>query len=195
MPKIIHVPRLFLYVVPHFRRLLLRSFRKTAIFARNQSRSVCPASGGVASNNTILIIQTTMEIRGRIIQVLPMASGTSKSGNAWKKQEYVLETLDQYPRKVCFNLFGDRVDQYPVQVGEEVLVSFDLESREFNGRWYTDVRAWKIDKADAVPQAPVYGDPSQQAPYGAQTQPQFVAPAPVTPQFTAAPSATDDLPF
>jgi hypothetical protein len=137
----------------------------------------------------------TMEIRGRIIQVLPLASGTSKSGNPWKKQDYILETLDQYPRKVNFNLFGDRVDQYPVQVGEEVVVSFDLESREFNGRWYTDVRAWKIEKEDAAPQAPVYGDPSQQAPYAAPAQPQYVAPAPVTPQFNAVPSPTDDLPF
>ncbi len=136
-----------------------------------------------------------MEIRGRIIQVLPLASGTSKAGNPWKKQEYVLETQEQYPRKVCFNIFGDRVDQYPVQVGEDVVVSFDLESREFNGRWYTDVRAWKIEKADAMPQAPAYGDPSQQAPYAGGAAPQFAAPAPVTPQFNPTPSPTDDLPF
>lgn len=138
-----------------------------------------------------------MEIRGRIIMVQPLASGVSKTGNNWKKQEYILETLEQYPRKVCFNLFGDRVDQYPMQVGEEVIVSFDLESREFNGRWYTDVRAWKVEKADAVPQAPMYGAPGQQMPYGgaAPVQPQFAAPQPTAPQFTAEPSATDDLPF
>jgi hypothetical protein len=137
-----------------------------------------------------------MEIRGRIILVQPLASGVSKSGSNWKKQEYVLETNDQYPRKVCFSLFGDRVDQFPLQVGEDVVVSYDLESREYNGRWYTDVRAWKVEKADAVPQAPVYGDPSQQAPYAAPgVQPQYAAPAPVTPQFNSAPSATDDLPF
>ena len=83
-----------------------------------------------------------MELIGKIIQVLPLQEGVSKAGNAWKKQEYILETLGtQYPRKVCFNLFGDNVDKFPMQVGQDVTVSIDLESREFNGRWYTDVRA------------------------------------------------------
>ena len=93
-----------------------------------------------------------MEIKGRIIHVLPLQEGVSKAGNPWKKQEYVLETEEQYPRKVCFNLFGDKVDQYPAAIGEDVVVSFDLESREFNGRWYTDVRAWKIEKSASVAQ-------------------------------------------
>ena len=87
-----------------------------------------------------------MEIKGRIIHVLPLQEGVSKAGNPWKKQEYVLETEEQYPRKVCFQLFGDRVDQFPMAVGEEVVVSCDIESREYNGRWYTTVRAWKVDK-------------------------------------------------
>lgn len=91
-----------------------------------------------------------MEISGRIIQVLPLQSGTSKTGNAWKKQEYVLETKENYPRKVKFDFFGDRVDQFPLAVGDDVVVSFDLESREFNGRWYTDVRGWKAEKLNAT---------------------------------------------
>ena len=88
-----------------------------------------------------------MELIGKIIQVLPLQSGTSKAGNAWKKQEYILETLGtQYPRKVCFNLFGDNVDKFPMQVGQDVTVSIDIESREFNGRWYTDVRGmWSME--------------------------------------------------
>ena len=92
-----------------------------------------------------------MEISGRIIQVLPLQSGTSKTGNAWKKQEYVLETKDNYPRKVKFDFFGERVDQFPLTVGDDVIVSFDLESREFNGRWYTDVRGWKAEKISTGP--------------------------------------------
>lgn len=140
-----------------------------------------------------------MEIRGHIIQVLPLASGVSRQGNNWKKQEYVLETVEQYPRKVCFNLFGDRVDQYPLQVGDDVIVSFDLESREFNGRWYTDVRAWKVEKADAVPQAPAYNDPNQVA-FGGTAAPAggYATPTPAVPQFTAPATETnpsDDLPF
>lgn len=92
-----------------------------------------------------------MEIKGKIILVMPAQGGTSKAGNEWKKQDYVLETTDsQYPKKVCFNIFGaDKIEQNKVEVGDDVLVSFDLESREFNGRWYTDVRAWRIEKVAA----------------------------------------------
>lgn len=103
-----------------------------------------------------------MEIKGKIIAALPEQGGTSKAGNAWRKREYVIETQETYPKKVCFNLFGDRIDQYPMTVGEEVTVSFDLESREFNGRWYTDVRAYKVDKTGAAapaPSAPAPGIP------------------------------------
>lgn len=94
-----------------------------------------------------------MEVTGKIIVALPEVSGTSKAGNAWKKREYVLETQETYPRKVFFNFFGDRVDQFPLNVGDLVTVSFDIESREFNGRWYTDIRAWKAEKAGAAPAA------------------------------------------
>ena len=104
-----------------------------------------------------------MEISGKIIQVLDLQQGTSKAGNAWKKQEYVLETHDTYPKKVKFDFFGERVDQYPLSLGDEVTVSFDLESREFNGRWYTDVSAWRIEPAGSQPQT--YNQaPAQSAP-------------------------------
>ena len=67
-----------------------------------------------------------MELIGKIVQVLPLQEGVSKAGNPWKKQEYILETLGtQYPRKVCFNLFGDNVDKFPMQVGQDVTVSTD----------------------------------------------------------------------
>ena len=72
-----------------------------------------------------------MEIKGKIIHVLPLQEGVSKAGNAWKKQEYVLETYDQYPRKVCFDLFGDKADQYRAAIGDDVVLSFDIESREY----------------------------------------------------------------
>jgi len=73
-----------------------------------------------------------MEITGRIIAVLPEQGGISKTGNEWKKQEYVLETHDQYPKKVCFQLFGaDRIAQAAIQPGEELTVFFDIESREY----------------------------------------------------------------
>jgi len=65
-----------------------------------------------------------------------------------------LETGDQYPKKVCFNLFNDKIDQFPLAIDDQVNVSFDVESREYNGRWYTTVRAWKIEKG-AVAAAPM----------------------------------------
>ena len=146
-----------------------------------------------------------MEIRGRIIQVLPLASGVSKAGNNWRKQEYILETFDQYPRKVIFNFFNNTIDQYPLQVGEDIILSFDLESRSFVGRdgverWSTDVRGWKAEKADAqMATAPGFGAPAAAPGFGApQAAPQFAAPQPAVPQFPAepaAPAAGDDLPF
>ena len=146
-----------------------------------------------------------MEIRGRIIQVLPLAQGVSKAGNNWRKQEYILETFDQYPRKVIFNFFNNTIDQYPLQVGEDIILSFDLDSRSFVGRdgverWSTDVRGWKAEKAEAQMPAPGFGAPADGfgAPQAAPA-PQFQAPQPAVPQFpagpAAAPAAGDDLPF
>lgn len=90
-----------------------------------------------------------MDIKGKIVQVLEKATGQGKNG-PWEKQEYVLETEGQYPKKVCFEIWGaDKVNQFAVREGETVNVSFDLDSREFNGKWYTNVRAWKVDKLGA----------------------------------------------
>ena len=86
-----------------------------------------------------------MEISGKIIAVFPQATGQGKNG-MWRSQDYVLETADQYPKKVCFNLFNDKIDQFPMAIDDLVNVSFDVESREYNGRWYTTVRAWKVEK-------------------------------------------------
>ncbi len=97
-----------------------------------------------------------MEISGKIIQVLPEQGGISKtSGKEWKLQAYVLETQEQYPRKVHFEVFGeDRIKANPCQLDDIVTVSFDIESREFNGRWYTSIRAWKIQQGVVDATAP-----------------------------------------
>ena len=134
-----------------------------------------------------------MEISGKIIQVLPEQGGVSKtSGKEWKLQAYVLETQEQFPRKVHFEVFGeDRIKANPCQLDDVVTVSFDIESREFNGRWYTSIRAWKIQQgvveAAATPQAVP------------AAQPQYVAAAPQsnTATFDAATGMDDtsELPF
>lgn len=129
-----------------------------------------------------------MEVKGKIIQVLPLQQGTSKSGNPWKKQEYVLETFDNFPRKVKFDFFGDRADQYPLALGDEVTVSFDIESREFNGRWYTDIRGWKAEKGTA---APAPAAPAAD-PFGGQTAQPFAG---VEPFGAPQGDQSDDLPF
>ena len=86
-----------------------------------------------------------MEINGKIIELLPEKSGESANG-PWRKQEYILETDSNYPKKICFMAWGDKIGEFNLQQGENVEVSVDLESREYNGRWYTDVKAWKVSK-------------------------------------------------
>ena len=86
-----------------------------------------------------------MEVSGKITDILPEKSGQSANGT-WRKQEYILETGGQYPKKVCFMAWGDKIDQFQIKQGDNVTVSVDLESREFNGRWYTDVKAWKVSR-------------------------------------------------
>ena len=122
--------------------------------------------------------------------------GVSKAGNQWKKQEYVLETLDSYPKKVKFDFFGDRADQYPLEVGDVITLSYDIESREFNGRWYTDIRGFKAVKEDAAAAAaapapyPTAGAPAPEP--GADGMP--TPPPPATP-FEQGGDTGDDLPF
>ncbi len=88
-----------------------------------------------------------LDIQGKLIQILAVQSGVSKAGKDWSKQEFIVETQEQFPKKVCFTLFGDKTDLIQgISEGEEVKVSFNLESREFNERWFHNVNAWKIEK-------------------------------------------------
>ena len=99
-----------------------------------------------------------MELSGKVIAVLEPRGGVSKTGNAWKVQEYVIETHDQYPRKMCFDVFGeDKINQFNIQIGEELTVHFDIDAREWQGRWFNIIRAWKVDRATSGP-APVESD-------------------------------------
>lgn len=94
------------------------------------------------------------QISGRIIKILPSQTGAGKNGS-WIKQDMVIETLDQYPKKICCTAWGDlatNLDSY--EVGEKVTVHFNLESREYNDKWFTDVRAWKIEREGAKPEKP-----------------------------------------
>ncbi|MDR1380842.1 MAG: DUF3127 domain-containing protein [Tannerella sp.] len=93
-----------------------------------------------------------METRGKIIAVQPVQTGEGKNGT-WKKQDYVIEYEQntQYPRKMMFNLWGDKIDQYNITEGQSLKVSFDIDCREYNGRWYNDIRAWKVEPDEDAP--------------------------------------------
>jgi hypothetical protein len=107
-----------------------------------------------------------MEISGTIIQVIPEKSGTSARG-PWRKQEYVLETQQgDYPKKICFMAWGDKIDEFAIREGQQVRVDVDLESREFNGRWYTDVKAWRVTPLQAEEAPPPFGI-NEPPPFGA----------------------------
>ena len=140
-----------------------------------------------------------MEIVGKIIQVLPMQEGVGRNGNPWKLQGYVLETIENYPRKVHFEVFGeDRIKNNPCEIDQIVTVSFDIESREFNGRWYTSIRAWKIQQGDMTQAAaPVAAPVAQAAPTApaAPAAPAEQAPVNVDPFDATAGDGTSDLPF
>ena len=146
-----------------------------------------------------------MEIVGKIIQVLPAQEGVGRNGNPWKVQPYVMETLDQYPRKVHFEVFGeDRIRMNPCAIDQLVTVSFDIESREFNGRWYTSIRAYRIVQGDvtqsgasAPASAPAAAPAAPAAPAAAQNAaaPVEAAPVNVDPFDASAGDGTSDLPF
>ncbi len=105
----------------------------------------------------------TLELTGKIIAVLPEKSGTSSRG-PWRKQEYVIEIPGDYPKQVCFMVWGDKIDQFGVAEGESLTVHFDLESREYNGRWYTDVKAWRVERPDAQGEMPEPPSPDDAPP-------------------------------
>lgn len=97
----------------------------------------------------------SLSIKGKLAQILAVESGTSKAGKEWKKQSFIIDTGDQYNPNVCFSLFSeDKIGMLSnFSVGQEIEVSFNLSSREFNGKWYHNVDAWRITAAEnAVPQ-------------------------------------------
>jgi len=157
-----------------------------------------------------------MELQGKIIAALPVKTGTSARGE-WQVQEFVLETHDQYPKKMVFSVFGaDRLERFKVQEGQEVSVAFDIDAHEYNGRWFNSIRAYDVRQVspDTVAAAPAsapidpLGPPpayQQQVPAAAPaaspqvgtvppqagTVPPPASPAPA-PQFE---ESEDDLPF
>jgi hypothetical protein len=103
-----------------------------------------------------------MQITARLVQLLPLQTGTGKNGQ-WKKQDIIVETDGQYPKKICISVWGDKINESQLKPGNRLKIDFDVESREFNGRWYTDVKAWKIDVEGSAPVAAADDDPFGQS--------------------------------
>lgn len=137
------------------------------------------------------------ETSGQIIAVLPTRSGTSARGTEWSSQTAVVETKEQYPKKVAFDVMGaDRIAQFNLQVGDYVTVSYDIDAHEYNGKWFNAVRAWNVVRANQQQQA--YQQPQQppanngwQPPVNAQQQ----APFPPQQQAAQPQGNSSDLPF
>jgi hypothetical protein len=88
-----------------------------------------------------------MQVKGSVVQVFKPESGVSRAGKDWKKQEFLVETAEQFPKKICFSLFGDKTALLDgISEGQEVEVFFSVESHDFNGKWYHNINAWKIDR-------------------------------------------------
>lgn len=94
-----------------------------------------------------------MEIKGTIIQVLPIKTCSGKNGD-WKSQDYIIKTEGRYPKKICLNLWGDNIDKFALSYYDKVTAHIEIESREFNEKWFTTVRAWKIEKITEQSQQP-----------------------------------------
>lgn len=87
-------------------------------------------------------------IEGTIIAILPETRGVSSKGE-WASQDFVLKTDENYPKNICFTVFGaDKIQEANIQMGDVVSIGINIESREFKGRWYTSVRAWSVKKRD-----------------------------------------------
>ena len=117
-----------------------------------------------------------MEFEGVVYKILPLTQGTSARGE-WQRQDVVFELPSEFSRKICVTFFNKPTDVAKLREGATYTVSVNVESREYNGRWYTDVRAWKIEKVQAS--APAHGEGSDPPP-----------PADFEPN-----AQTDDLPF
>ena len=128
-----------------------------------------------------------MEIIGKAIAALPVKSGVSqRTGEQWQSREYVIETQEQYPKKMCFEVFGtDKLKEFNIRNNDLIKVHFDISAREYNGKWYNSVRAWKVEHVN--PDGGTANQVSAPAPQ-----------APAVPNQSAAPAAhesEDDLPF
>ena len=100
-----------------------------------------------------------IQLQGKVIQVLKEQGGEGKNGS-WRKRNFILEIPGKYPKKVCITQWGDNIDQQAVSEGLEITASVDIQSREYNGNWYTDIKAWRVEKRTGQQLTPEIPAPS-----------------------------------
>ncbi|MFN8276961.1 MAG: DUF3127 domain-containing protein [Chitinophagales bacterium] len=109
-----------------------------------------------------------MEITGKLFTVLPEVSGDGRNGR-WVKCDFVIETQEKYPKKVCLTAWGEQVEQVKgLPIAADMKIQFDVDSREYNGKWYTNLKAWRIESG-ATGAAPAYrsgSSPAEEQPAG-----------------------------
>ncbi|GBU07823.1 hypothetical protein AwDysgo_11540 [Bacteroidales bacterium] len=121
-----------------------------------------------------------MQLTAKLTLVLPLQSGQGKNGE-WRKQDIIVETDGQYPKKICISVWGDRINESQLQVGNMLTIDFDIESREYSSRWYTDIKAWKVELAGSSSGS--FSPPSGGEQYASTPPPPLVS------------NPADDLPF
>ena len=131
-----------------------------------------------------------MDVIGKAIAALPVKNGVSqRTGEQWQSREYVIETQEQFPKKMCFEVFGtDKLKEFNIRNNDLIKVNFDITAREYNGKWYNSIRAWKVEHVN----------PDGSAVGSTAAAPALQAAAPAAPAPAAAPAAREseeDLPF
>ncbi len=136
-----------------------------------------------------------MELQGKVIAALPERGGVSQRGTEWKSQQFVIETHEQYPKKMVFDVFGaDRLARFNIQIGQEVIVAFDIDAHEWNGRWFPDIRAYDVRQYDPSQMPTAQAAPVQ--PVAAPAQPAVAAqPVAADPVAMAGEDNAEELPF
>ena len=133
-----------------------------------------------------------MEITGRVVRLGGLTEGTSAKG-PWRKQDLIIETDEQYPKTVCLTCWTNQINEIQSMTpGQLIKAQIDISSREFNGKWYTDVRVWRFDPINAAAPGQPAPQPAAQAMH--QTPPAAPAGGPED-YFGSDASNGDDLPF
>jgi len=136
-----------------------------------------------------------MEITGKVVRLGNLVEGTSARG-PWRKQELIIETEEQYPRTVCLICWTNQIDEIQkFAPGQTIKAQIEISSREFNGKWYTDVRVWRFDPvgAPAPAQAPAYAAAPQ--PQSMHQTPPVTTANPANDYYPPTEDSVDDLPF